>query len=151
MHANNEIGTLEPIEEIGEICNSYNVPFHSDACQSFGKIPINVNKSGLDLLTINSHKIYGPKGVGALYVRKGMNIVPLLHGGGQEAGLRSTTENIPGNSWFCKCCSSYVLKKCRHESRKLLRLRINFTDFLFENFENVYINGSSDDNTSRVF
>jgi cysteine desulfurase len=144
MHANNEIGTLEPIAEIGEICNYHNVPFHSDACQSFGKIPLNVKKTGLDLLTINSHKIYGPKGVGALYVRKGTNIVPLLHGGGQEGGLRSTTENLPGIVGFVNA-SQLCLEEMQTESRKLVRLRNALTDFLFENFENVYINGSSAD------
>jgi cysteine desulfurase len=144
MHANNEIGTLEPIAEIGEICNYYNVPFHSDACQSFGKIPIDVRKTGLDLLTINSHKIYGPKGVGALFVRKGINIVPLLHGGGQEAGLRSTTENLPGIVGFANAAELSV-EGMKTESNKLRRLRNNFTDFLFDKFENVYINGSIDD------
>jgi cysteine desulfurase len=143
MHANNEIGTLEPIEEIGQICKSYNVLFHSDACQSFGKIPINVNKTEVDLLTINSHKIYGPKGVGALYVRKGVNIVPLLHGGGQEEGLRSTTENLPGIVGFSNA-AELCIEGMKTESNKLLSLRKNLTDFLFDNFENVYINGSID-------
>ena len=140
MHANNEIGTLEPIEEIGEICKKNNVTFHSDACQSFGKIPIDVNKSGIDLLTINSHKIYGPKGVGALYVRKGINIVPLLHGGGQEGGLRSTTENIPGIIGFVKA-AELCIDEMKADYEKQLRLRTRLTDFLFENYENVYING----------
>lgn len=143
MHANNEIGTIQPIDEIGKICNSYNVPFHSDACQSFGKIPINVKKSGLNLLTINSHKIYGPKGVGALYVRKGINIVPLLHGGGQEAGLRSTTENIPGIVGFANA-AELCIEGMKIESNKLIRLRNKLTDFLFEKFENAYINGASE-------
>jgi cysteine desulfurase len=141
MHANNEIGTLEPIAEIAKICNYYNVPFHSDACQSFGKIPINVKKTGIDLLTINSHKIYGPKGVGALYVRKGTNIAPLLHGGGQEGGLRSTTENLPGIVGFSNA-AELCIEGMKTEISKLLRLRNNLTDFLFDNFENVYINGS---------
>ncbi|HEX2921827.1 MAG TPA: cysteine desulfurase family protein [Bacteroidales bacterium] len=143
MHANNEIGTLEPIEEIGDICKEYSVPFHSDACQSFGKIPIDVNRSGLDLLTINSHKIYGPKGVGALYIRKGTNIIPLLHGGGQEAGMRSTTENLPGIVGFsnaAKLCSDGM----ENESKRLLRLKNSFIGFLFENFENAYINGDQE-------
>lgn len=144
MHANNEIGTLEPIEEIGEICNFNNVPFHSDACQSFGKIPINVKKSGIGLLTINSHKIYGPKGVGALYVRKGINITPLLHGGGQEGGLRSTTENIPGIVGFTNA-AELCIEGMKTETGKLLKLRKSLTDFLFDNFENVYINGSTED------
>jgi cysteine desulfurase len=143
MHANNEIGTLEPIEEIGKICKSYGVTFHSDACQSFGKIPIDVNKSGLDLLTINSHKIYGPKGVGALYVRKGTNIAPLLHGGGQEAGLRSTTENLPGIVGFANA-AKLCFEGMENENRKLMILRNEFTDFLLRKFENAYINGPLD-------
>ena len=143
MHANNEIGALEPIEEIGQICKNFNVPFHSDACQSFGKISIDVNESGLSLLSLNSHKIYGPKGVGALYVRKGLNIVPLLHGGGQEGGLRSTTENLPGIVGFVNA-AELCIEGMKKENSKLLTLRRKLTDFLFENFENVYINGSED-------
>jgi len=96
MHANNEIGTIEPIEEIGKICKERGVYFHTDACQSFGKIRIDVNKMNIDLMTINSHKIYGPKGVGALYIREGTTITPIMHGGGQEYGIRSSTENIAG-------------------------------------------------------
>ena len=100
MHVNNEIGTIQPINEIAEICNNYGVLFHTDACQSFGKIPINLN--GISLATINAHKIYGPKGIGALYVKKGVNITPILNGGGQEKGLRSTTENVPAIVGFAK-------------------------------------------------
>ena len=143
MHANNEIGTLEPIEEIGQICKSYNVPFHSDACQSFGKISIDVNESGLSLLSLNSHKIYGPKGVGALYMRKGLNIVPLLHGGGQEGGLRSTTENLPGIVGFANA-AELCFEGIKTESNRLLGLREKLTDFLFETFENVYVNGAQE-------
>ena len=102
MSANNEIGTLEPINEIGKICHDNGVLFHCDACQSFGKLPLDVDNAGIDLLTVNSHKIYGPKGVGALYIKKGTSVTPLLHGGGQEAGFRSTTENIPGIVGFSK-------------------------------------------------
>ena len=143
MHANNEIGTLETIEEIGQICKSFNVPFHSDACQSFGKIPIDVNESGLSLLSLNSHKIYGPKGVGALYVRKGLNLVPLLHGGGQEGGLRSTTENLPGIVGFANA-AELCIEGIKTESNRLLGLREKLTDFLFETFENVYVNGAQE-------
>ena len=143
MHANNEIGTLEPIEEIGQICKSFNVPFHSDACQSFGKIPIDVNESGLSLLSLNSHKIYGPKGVGALYVRKGLNLVPLLHGGGQEGGLRSTTENLPGIVGFANA-AELCIEGIKTEINRLLGLREKLTDFLFETFENVYVNGAQE-------
>jgi cysteine desulfurase len=140
MHANNEIGTLEPIAEIGEVCNYYNVPFHSDACQSFGKVPIDVNKTKLDLLSINSHKMYGPKGVGALFVRKNINIDPIFHGGGQESGIRSTTENIPGIVGFVNAAELCVAGM-KNESNHLLDLRNKFTDFLFANFDNVYVNG----------
>jgi len=141
MHANNEIGTIEPIEEIGQICSYYKINFHSDACQSFGKIPLDVNKAGIDLLTINSHKIYGPKGVGALYIRKGTHIAPLLHGGGQEDGLRSSTENIPGIVGFARA-AELCLENMEYEASRQLKLRNKISDFLFENFENAYINGS---------
>ena len=94
----------------------------------------------MSLLSLNSHKIYGPKGVGALYVRKGLNLVPLLHGGGQEGGLRSTTENLPGIVGFVNA-AELCIEGIKTESNKLLRLREKLTDFLFETFENVYING----------
>ena len=140
MFANNEIGTIEPIDEIGRICRAYHVLFHSDACQSFGKVPVNVVRSNIDLLTINSHKIYGPKGVGALYVRKGTAITPLLHGGGQEHGLRSTTENIPGIAGFAKA-AELCLDEIESETIRLSRLRKKFIDYLFSEFEDTYING----------
>jgi len=140
MYANNEIGTIEPIDEIGRICRAKNVLFHCDACQSFGKVPVDVVRSNIDLLTINSHKIYGPKGVGALYVRKGVAITPLLHGGGQEHGLRSTTENIPGIAGFAKA-AEFCMNEMEKETVRLTRLRKKFTDFLFDEFENAYING----------
>ena len=143
MYANNEIGTIEPVEEIGKICRQHNVYFHSDACQSFGKIPIDVNQTNIDLLTINSHKIYGPKGVGALYIRKGTRIAPLLHGGGQEAGYRSSTENIPGIVGFAKA-ADLCISEMDTENRRSTLLREKLIDFLFENYENVYINGHAE-------
>jgi cysteine desulfurase len=143
MYANNEIGTIEPMEEIGEICRQHNVYFHSDACQSFGKIPINVNQANIDLLTINSHKIYGPKGVGALYIRKGTKINPLLHGGGQEAGYRSTTENIPGIVGFAKA-TEFCLSEMQSETERLTKFRNKLSDFLLDNYENAYINGHAE-------
>jgi cysteine desulfurase len=143
MYANNEIGTIEPMEEIGEICRQHNVYFHSDACQSFGKIPIDVNRANIDLLTINSHKIYGPKGVGALYIRKGTKISPLLHGGGQEAGYRSTTENIPGIVGFAKA-AELSISEMASETQRLTTFRNKLTDFLFANYENAYINGHTE-------
>jgi cysteine desulfurase len=140
MAANNEIGTLQPITEIGAICRERNVFFHCDACQSFGKIPIDVNKSKIDLLTINSHKIYGPKGVGALYVRNGTPITPLLHGGGQESGLRSTTENIPAIIGFEKA-AKICIDEMKDETMRMVSYREKLSSWLFDNYENVYING----------
>lgn len=96
IHGNNEIGTIQDIAEIGRICRQRGVYFHTDACQSYTKALIDVKKQSLDLATLNAHKIHGPKGVGALYIRNGVKIAPLLHGGGHERGLRSGTENIPG-------------------------------------------------------
>lgn len=102
IHGNNEIGTIQNLEEIGKICKKKGVLFHSDACQSFTKVPIDVKKMNLDLLTLNGHKIHGPKGVGALYIREGIKIDPLLHGGGHERGFRSGTENVSGIVGFGK-------------------------------------------------
>jgi len=96
MHANNEIGTLQPIEDIVRICRERNVPVHTDAVQSFGKVDLDSRKIGVDLLTVSAHKIYGPKGVGALYIRRGVDICPFLRGGRQERGLRAGTENTAG-------------------------------------------------------
>ena len=104
IHASNEIGTIQPIKEIGRICREKGVYFHTDAAQSFGKIPIDVNKMKIDLLTASSHKMYGPKGAACLFVRKGVKIEPLLHGGNHEAGLRPGTVNIPGVVGFAKAC-----------------------------------------------
>ena len=95
MHVNNEVGTIQPIKEIVKICKKHDIYFHTDACQSYTKVPLSV-KDGYDLVTINSHKIHGPKGVGALYIRKGTKIAPLMHGGGHEFGLRSGTSNVSG-------------------------------------------------------
>jgi cysteine desulfurase len=96
MLANNEIGTIEPIKEIGKICRDKGVIFHTDAVQAFGKIPIDVDKNNIDLLSISAHKIYGPKGVGALFIRNEISIEPILHGGGHENEIRSGTENVAG-------------------------------------------------------
>ena len=102
MHANNEIGTIEPIAEVGKICREKGVYFHTDAVQTFGHMPIDVRKLNIDLLSASAHKLYGPKGVGMIYIRKGIKIVPYLHGGEQEAGKRASTENVPGIVGFAK-------------------------------------------------
>lgn len=104
MHANNEIGTIQPIKEIAKIASENGILFHTDAVQSAGKVPIDVDEMNIDLLSLSSHKIYGPKGVGALYIKKGTRIEPIIHGGGHERGLRSSTENIPGIVGLGKAC-----------------------------------------------
>jgi cysteine desulfurase len=96
MHANNEIGTIQPVEEIGALAKNRSVLFHTDAVQTFGHVPIDVQTMNIDLLSLSGHKLYGPKGVGALYIRKGTPFEPFIHGGGQEAGKRSSTHNVPG-------------------------------------------------------
>jgi cysteine desulfurase len=138
MHANNEIGTIEPIREIGEICKKFNVFFHSDACQSFTKVEIDVNKDNLDLLTLNSHKIHGPKGIGALYVRKGIKLESLMSGGGQERTLRPGTYNTPLIAGFGKA----VDIASEEDNKKMYNLRDYFINQILEKFkDNITING----------
>ncbi len=96
IHGNNEIGTIQNLKELAKVCHDHGVLIHTDACQSYTKTELNVKKQGLDLVTLNAHKIHGPKGVGALYVRHGVKLEPLAHGGGHERGLRNGTENVPG-------------------------------------------------------
>jgi len=124
IHGNNEIGTIQDLEAIGKICKEAGVYFHTDACQTHTKVPINVKKNNLDFVTLNSHKIHGPKGVGALYIKNGVQITPLLHGGGHEKGLRSSTENIPGIVGFAKAvkiASNRDIKKMRKLRDKLIK------------------------------
>lgn len=139
MHVNNEIGTIQPISEIGMICKERNVLFHTDACQSFGKIPVNMKY--IDLLTINSHKIYGPKGIGALIIKKKSKITPLLHGGGQESGLRSSTENIAGIAGFAKAVE-LCFAEMNEEYKRISILQKKLKSYLSNNIEGVYFNGS---------
>ena len=139
MFANNEIGTIEPIAEIGKITKKHNILFHTDAVQAIGKLPIDVNKLNIDLLSISSHKIYGPKGVGALFVRKGVNLVPLNHGGGHEKGFRSSTLNTPGVVGLGKACE-LVKKRMNKDSLHMKNLR----DKLIKNvlkIEESFLNG----------
>ncbi|MFH0832956.1 MAG: cysteine desulfurase NifS [Candidatus Aenigmatarchaeota archaeon] len=137
MHANNEIGTIEPIEEIGRICNEHNVCFHTDAVQSFGKIPINMKY--INLLSVSGHKVYGPKGIGLLFIRNGTRIEPILHGGGHEKKMRSGTENIPGIVGFSKAVE-LAGKEMKLESGREIKLR----DKLIKNvlkIDNAYLSG----------
>ncbi|MEE9406380.1 MAG: cysteine desulfurase family protein, partial [Candidatus Aenigmarchaeota archaeon] len=122
MHANNEIGTIEPIREIAKVCRKHKVLFHTDAVQTFGKLPIDVKKLGIDLLSASGHKLYGPKGVGCLYVRRGVKLAPQAHGGGHEKGIRSGTENIAGIVGFGKACE-LAMGDMKKESSRLENLR----------------------------
>ena len=145
IHGNNEIGTIQPIEEIGKICREKGTLFHTDACQSFTKVPINVKKQNIDLMTLNAHKIHGPKGVGVLYIRQGINITPLLHGGGHEQGKRSGTENIPGIVGFAKAIK---LAKSRH-IKHMTKLRDNLIEGILA-ISNTKLNGPSPSSGKRL-
>jgi cysteine desulfurase len=139
MHANNEIGTIEDIEKIGKICKEKNVYFHSDAAQSFGKIPIDVKKLNLDLLSISSHKMYGPKGVGGLYIKKGTKIEPLLHGGGHEFRMRSSTVNVAGIVGFAEA-TRIQEKEMASDAKKQIILRDKLINELL-NIEDAHLTG----------
>ncbi len=136
IHGNNEIGTIQNLEKIGEVCRSRKVLFHTDACQSFTKVPIDVKKQHLDLVTLNSHKIHGPKGVGALYIREGIKINPLMHGGGHEKKLRSGTENIPGIVGFAKAVDVLSFK----DADKMIKLRDKLIEGILK-IPNTGLNG----------
>jgi cysteine desulfurase len=139
IHASNEIGSIQPITEIGKICREKNVLFHTDASQSFGKIEIDVKKMNIDLLTASSHKIYGPKGAGLLFVKKGIKIEPLLHGGGQENGMRGSTVNVAGIVGFAK-----AVELCKKEMKKENKRQVALRDYLIKNIlkiKNSHLNG----------
>jgi cysteine desulfurase len=122
MHANNEIGTIEPVAEIGKLCREKGVLFHTDAVQTFGKIPLDVRRMNTDFLSASAHKLYGPKGVGLLYIREGLEIEPLIHGGSQEGGRRAGTENVPGIVGFGKA-ANLALGDMASEASRQSRLR----------------------------
>lgn len=139
MYGNNEIGTIEPIEEIGKITKKHDILFHTDAVQAIGKVPIDVNKLNIDLLSISSHKIYGPKGVGALYVRKGAKLQTLAHGGGHERKLRSGTYNTPGIVGLGKACE-LGKRRMSKDVAHLIKLRDKLIKEI-QNIEECYLNG----------
>lgn len=144
MVANNEIGVIQPIEEIGNLCHQRGVLFHSDATQAVGKMPIDVNKLGIDLMSISAHKMYGPKGVGALYVRRKdprVRLAPLIDGGGHEHGMRSGTLNVPGIVGLGKACAvaSEVMPQ---EACHLAGMRNKLRDRLLGRLDEVLVNGS---------
>ena len=143
MWANNEIGTIHPIAEIGKIAKEKGVIFHCDAVQAIGKVPVDVEKAGIDLASISAHKIYGPKGVGALYVRsKGprVRLTPQMDGGGHERGMRSGTLNVTGIVGLGAACE-IAAKEMPEEARRLIELRSQLQAGLFERLDEIYVNG----------
>lgn len=143
MMANNEIGTIQPVAEIGKICREKGVIFHTDATQGVGKIPVDVNAMNIDLMSFTAHKMYGPKGVGALYVRKKSPRVKLseqMHGGGHERGMRSGTLNVPGIVGFGKACE-ICKNEMESESKRLIYLRDKMINTFLEKVEYSYLNG----------
>ena len=140
MYANNEIGTIEPITEIGRIAKEAGVTFHTDAVQAAGHIPVDVNELGVDLLSMSAHKLYGPKGVGALYIRKGIKLAPFMHGGGQEKKRRASTENVPGIVGFGKAVE-LARQDMNEEAQRLTRLRDLLIKGLLEQIDHVHLNG----------
>jgi len=140
MHANNEVGTIEPINAIGKIANERGIIFHTDAVQTVGHIPVDVDKLGVDLLSISAHKFYGPKGIGALYVRKGTKLAPFIHGGAQEKGQRAGTENTPGIIGFSKAVE-IAMQEMTEERTRLSHLRDKFIKGLLEQIEQIQLNG----------
>lgn len=131
MHANNETGTIQPIEDIAKICRKYNILFHTDAAQSVGKISTNVDELGVDFLSIAGHKLYAPKGIGALYIKKGIAIEPLIHGASHEMGKRAGTENVIFNVALGKACE---IAKENLTNERIKQL----TDYFFINLKDVF-------------
>jgi cysteine desulfurase len=142
MHANNEIGTIEPIAEIGRIAKQEGIYFHTDAVQTLGHIPCNVDDLGADLLSASAHKLYGPKGVGFLYIKRGVRISSLIHGGGQEGHYRAGTENLPGIVGFAAAVQ-LAEKEMEREGKELMRLRDSLINGLV-GLGGVHCNGHSD-------
>jgi cysteine desulfurase len=140
MHANNEVGTIQPIAEVARIAREAGVPFHTDAVQTSGHIPVDVNNIGVDLLSISAHKLYGPKGVGGLYIRKGTKITPFMHGGGQERGKRASTENVPGIVGFGKA-AELARQEMNGEAGRLTGLRDKLITGILERIDHTRLNG----------
>lgn len=142
MHANNEIGSMQPIKEIGLVCRQKGIYFHTDAVQTVGHVPVNVGELNVDLLSLAAHKFYGPKGVGCLYMKKGVKISPYLRGGGQEKHRRASTENVPGIVGL-----AYALALCnetmQREAAEQTRLRDKLIQGIQKTIDHVYLNGHS--------
>ncbi|MCK4287248.1 MAG: cysteine desulfurase, partial [Candidatus Lokiarchaeota archaeon] len=147
MFANNEVDTIQPMKEIGAIAKKHNVILHTDAVQAFGKIPIDVNEMNIDLLSASAHKLYGPKGVGMLYIKNkgvkegwGKIIEPIMHGGGHERGMRPSTVNIPGIAGFAKA-AEIAKEELDREMERQITLRDRIIKWVNENIEDSFLNG----------
>ncbi len=141
MHANNEVGTIQPLEAIGRLAAEKDIYLHTDAVQSVGKIPTDVNKLGVDLLSLSAHKLYGPKGVGALYIRKGTRLESIIQGGGHEHGLRSGTENIAGIVGLARA-AELGQETMSTEAERLTRLRDRLAELVLLKVKEAWINGT---------
>ena len=140
MQANNEMGTIEPIAEIGRIAREAGIYFHTDAVQMVGHIPVDVNELEVDLLAMSAHKLYGPKGVGALYIRKGTKLIPFMHGGDQERRRRASTENVPGIVGLGKAIE-LIQQDMGEEAERLIYLRDRLIKGLLERIDHTRLNG----------
>jgi cysteine desulfurase len=144
MYANGEIGTIQPISEIGKLAQENNVIFHVDAVDAAGKVPVNVKEENIDLLSISSNDMYGPKGMGALYIKTGTKIQPIIQGGGQERGLRSGTENIPGIAGMGEA-AELARKEMKSEGKRLTRLRDKLIKGVLDKIDYSFLNGHPTD------
>jgi cysteine desulfurase len=140
MHANNEMGTIEPIAEIGRVAKEAGIYYHTDAVQTVGHIPVDVNELGVDLLSMSAHKLCGPKGIGALYIRKGTKLIPFMHGGEQERRRRASTENVPGIVGF-GTTAELARQEIDEEVQRLTHLRNQLIKGLLERIDHVRLNG----------
>lgn len=141
MHANNEVGTINPIAELGALCRDRGILFHTDAVQTVGHIPVDVTRLPVDMLTMSAHKMYGPKGVGALYLRRGVKLVPLIHGGGQEFGINSGTENMSGIIGFGEAARLAEKLHNAGEAERVSRLRDKLLDGIVERIPDSFVTG----------
>lgn len=140
MHASNEVGSIQPIAEIGKITRNAGIYFHTDAVQTVGHLPINVNELNVDLLSLSGHKFYGPKGIGAIFIRKGTRIMPFIHGGGQEEGRRGSTYNVPGIVGLGKAIE-IAEREMNEEADRLIKYRDRLISGLSKKIEYLHLNG----------
>lgn len=143
MYANNEIGVIQPIREVADVTHRAGALFHTDATQAVGKLPLDVQAGGIDLLSLSAHKLYGPKGTGALYVRQGIEIISQMDGGGHERGRRSGTLNVPGIVGLGKACE-LAQKEMKVESERLSGLRNQLENAILKNIPDTFVNGNTE-------